>query len=172
MDSTMAGIRPNTAAAFVAGLQLQSAAARLMAAGVRIDLGRNATISIPHAATATPLPVFIAEGAPIAVAQPQLTSGTLGPLRRMVLIEALTNELAEHSFESAQTVISTIMTEAASRALDAAVFSTPADATRPRVAFCTMSRRSHQRPAGSLPRRLTSRPLSPGLPATAAAGRS
>jgi hypothetical protein len=132
MGTGMAGIRPTATSAFVAGLLLQSAAARLIERGIKVDLDGLASVSIPHASTATPLPVFIGEGAAIPVAQPQLSNGTVGPTKKMALIEALTDELSEHSLPNAETVVRTVLTEAAARALDAAVFSNAAaDATRP-----------------------------------------
>jgi hypothetical protein len=118
-------------AGFVSGLTPQSAAAKLMAAGIRVSLDGLATVSIQRAST-NPLPLFVDEGAPIPVVQPVLAAATLGPAKKLAMIESLTGELADMSTENAETVIRTIMAEAAAKALDAAVFSTaPASSSRP-----------------------------------------
>jgi len=132
-SSGISALQPNPIAAFVSGLQMQSAASRLFAAGITVDLNGVYTVSIPRAdASTSPPPVFVGEGAPIPVGQPVVSSGVVGPARKMALIESLTNWLADASAPTAETVIRTIMTEAAARALDAAVFSAvSADATRP-----------------------------------------
>lgn len=126
-----AALQPAIVGGFVSGLQPQSAAARLMAAGIRVDLEGNGTVSLPRAAT-NPLPPFVAEGDPIPAVQPSLTAAVLGPVRKMSFVEVLTDELKDRSTENAELVIRTIMTEAAAKALDNAIFSTaPASASRP-----------------------------------------
>jgi len=132
-SSGVSAILPNVTGAFVSGLQLQSAASRLFAAGLSVDLTDVYTVSIPRADAATsPPPVFIGEGLPIPVGQALIHAGVVGPARKMSLIEALGNWLQEASAQTAETVIRTIMNESAARALDAAVFSAvSADATRP-----------------------------------------
>jgi hypothetical protein len=127
------GLQATAPGAFVAGLQL-SAAARLFAAGITVDLDGIYSVSIPYADPASQkLPVFVAEGAPIPVSQGVTSSSACGPARKLALIEALTEELSGYGASNAETIIRTIMSEAAARALDAAVFSTNDDGsgTRP-----------------------------------------
>ena len=129
----ISGLLPNVAAAFVSGLALQSAAAALINAGIRVDLTGAYAASVPYAAPGSqPLPVFISEGAPIAHSQLSFSSGTVGPPRKMAILTSLSNELAEHSTPNAEVVIRTVVTESAARALDGALLSNAAaDATRP-----------------------------------------
>jgi hypothetical protein len=119
-------LQAQAVAAFVSGLQPQSAAARLMAAGIRVDLDGLGTVSIPRSTSLAVVPVFVDEGAPIPVAQQAISAATLGPVKKLALVEVLTSELDGASAESAELIIRTIMSEAAAKALDAAVFSTAA----------------------------------------------
>jgi hypothetical protein len=129
--STANALQPSSVAAFVAGLILQSSAAQLMARGIRLDLTGNQSVEIPHLGATAPLPIFVSEGGPIPVAQAALAAGTLGPVRKLALITAFTNEIAEHSIPDVETVVTTVLQEAATKSLDQAVFSTSAsDAVR------------------------------------------
>jgi hypothetical protein len=116
---------------FVSGLVPQSAAARLMQEGVRVSLEGYGRVTIPRAST-SPEPVFVGEGAPIPVSQGVIANATVGPPCKLALIESLSADLAEHSPEEAETIFGVLMREAASVALDKAVFSTTAaSAIRP-----------------------------------------
>jgi hypothetical protein len=131
MDTTMAGIRPTAVGDFVSGLQLQSAGAQLIEAGVKVSLDGIATVAIPRR-TSNPGPTFVAEGGAVIVPQPALTTAVVGPTKKMAALECFTRELLEHSLPSVEMIVRTLMSEAAALALDAAIFSTtPADATRP-----------------------------------------
>lgn len=120
-----------TVGAFLSSLP-QSAASRLFAAGLQLPLSGAAQVKVPYqAATPSLAPSFVAEGAPIPVRQPALTTVTIGP-RKMAVLTALTNEIAEHSTPVAEQIVRQILIESASRALDQAVFSSAAgDTTRP-----------------------------------------
>lgn len=123
--SAAAALQPAAVAGFVSGLAPISGAARLMQAGIRVDLEGNGTVSIPRAST-NPLPVFVDEGAPLPVPQAVLSNATVGPMKKMGLIEVITGELNDLSTPNAEQVIRTLMNEAAAKALDAAIFSTAA----------------------------------------------
>jgi hypothetical protein len=115
--SAAAALQPAAVAGFVSGLMPISGAARLMQAGIRVDLEGNGTVTIPRASS-NPLPVFVDEGAPIPVPQAVLTAATVGPAKKMALIEVITGELNDLSTPNAEQVIRTLMNEAAAKALD------------------------------------------------------
>jgi hypothetical protein len=109
----------------------QSAAARLFEKVVRFDLAGIATITVPFPVT-YPVPLFVAEGAPVPVAQGALGSSTVGPVRKLSFVVVISRELDEASPETASTVISRLMGSSAARSLDAVVFdANSADGTRP-----------------------------------------
>jgi hypothetical protein len=120
-------VAPNLVSDFVASLSPISAAARLMGAGMSIDLSGMNSINVPRrqngAKPATSVP-WIAEGAPIPVKQYTLNAATLGPAYKLASISALTREAVVHS--SGQQTISTLLREDVSASLDAWVFSTQA----------------------------------------------
>jgi len=117
-------------ASFVGSLQ-NSAGARLIEAGTVYTMPGVATITLPRAST-TPVPQWILEGAPIAVAQAVIAGPQLGPPKKLALIESVTSELADATADDAETIIGTILRDGMAWALDASLFSaTAADATRP-----------------------------------------
>lgn len=122
-----------TTGAFLGSLSLASAAAQLFAAAVRLSLDGVSTIRMPFAASTPALAgAWTAEGSPIVVRQASFTTMTLGPTKKLSVIAALTNEIADHSTPVAETVIRQTMVEHTSRVLDQSVFSNVAgDATRP-----------------------------------------
>jgi hypothetical protein len=124
---------PGATAAFFQNLQVESAAAHLFAAAIRLPLEGSSTLKIPFAGpTPTLSPSFTAEGAPIPVRQALLATVQLGPARAMRVIATMTNEIADYSVSIAEQVIRSVMVESAAKSLDVAFFSnTPADATRP-----------------------------------------
>lgn len=126
-----AALQPVAVAGFVSGLAPLGAAAKLMQEGIKVDLEGNGTITLPRAAT-NPGPVFVDEGAPAPVAQAVIANATCGPMKKMLLLDSVTAELAEMSIPNAELVVRTIMNEAAAKALDSAVFSTaPSSSSRP-----------------------------------------
>lgn len=121
----------NLAADFIAGLAPASAASRLIAAGVTVDLTGISTADLPWP-TSNPPVVFVAEGAPIPVGQGVIGGGTVGAVKKMALILTCSGNLASYSTPAAVPVLTQMLTESASRALNAAIFSTAAaDAVRP-----------------------------------------
>jgi hypothetical protein len=110
-----------------------SAAARLFAhpSVLNLDFEGVATYSIPHVAS-PPAPIWVAEGAAIPAISMTHGSTTIGPPRKLAFLAGITNELEAASPEAASAIIGRTMTEAATRALDAAVFSSVAgDSSRP-----------------------------------------
>jgi HK97 family phage major capsid protein len=121
MTTTSASaLQPSTTAAFVSGLQLRSAAARLMGLGLQLDLTGIATILIPHAVSNAALG-FVGEGSPAPVLQRVLANATLGPAKKIAGIATLTRELAESTPLNLEAVLGTLLAEASALALDGAV---------------------------------------------------
>jgi hypothetical protein len=116
---------------FVGTLQ-QSAGARLIAAGLQLNgLPGYAQITLPRAAF-TGTPGWVAEGAPIPVAQGVTAAAVLGPPKKLGLFEVVTRELAEAAAEDIENSIGQMLRDALGRALDLGIFSaTASDATRP-----------------------------------------
>lgn len=118
--------------AFLRSLRPRSAAAQLIERGLRIDMAGVNTVTLPQSTTAFPEPSWIAEGAAIPAYAGDLGSATLGPPGKLAALAALTTELRDLSAEDAEAIITSIMEDAAARALDASIFSTTAgSAVRP-----------------------------------------
>jgi hypothetical protein len=115
---------------FIASLAPISAAAGVLNAAMRVSLAGVASISFPQrsgAITAAPV-AWVAEGAPIPAAQ--LTTSrnvTLGPACKLAILTVMTRELLEHG--SGQTVLSTMLAENVSAALDTTLFGNAAATT-------------------------------------------
>lgn len=127
-DATVAGntLISQPVLAFLQSLAPESAAARLFATCARFSLDGAGMASLPRFAATFPEAVFVGEGAPIPAMTGTFENVYLGPQRKLAAIVGLTNELAQHSAESATTILDLAMREAAARALDAAVFSASA----------------------------------------------
>ena len=126
--SALAGQRVE---AFLGPLRPRSAAAQLMEMGFRANMAGVGTVSLPRSTTSWPEPAFVGEGEPIPVHRGDLGSVILTPAK-LAAIAALTNDLRDLSAEDAEAVITELMTDAAARSLDGAIFSTTAaSAIRP-----------------------------------------
>jgi len=125
--TTTAGWAAELALATTAGVFLsslpESAASRLFAAGLMLPLDGVASIKVPYAAATPSLaPSIVAEGAPIPVRQAGITTVTLGPIRKLAVLTALTNELGGHSTPVAELLIRQVLAGSAALALDQTVF--------------------------------------------------
>jgi len=108
-----------------------SAAARLFENCVKLDFTGVLQFFVPHVGT-HPIPLWIAEGAPIPFVQPSMGKATVGPVRKLAFGLAVTDELNEATPETAAVVLGRLLAESAAKALDASVFdATAADSTRP-----------------------------------------
>lgn len=115
---------------FLKSLRGRSAAAQLFTTPLRME-GVN-TISLPRAASAWPVPLFVPEGGAIPAVQGAFGAVTLGPLAKLAMITGLSGELVRHSAEDAEAIVRELMDDATARALDVSVFSTAAaSSTRP-----------------------------------------
>lgn len=118
--------------AFLGYLRPQSAAARLFELAPRVSLDGMATITLPRWSTAFAEPPWVGEGEPIRVVQGVAESVVLGPVRKLAAISTITSELDDMTGGVAELIVSTALRDAASRALDSAVFGDlAANATRP-----------------------------------------
>jgi hypothetical protein len=95
----------------------QSAAMKLFARGARLDLAGKRTISVPDIAV-PPAPVFVAEGAPGPVLQFAFGKTALGPAKKVLIFSAVSRELEQATPEGAITIISRILSDAASKGVD------------------------------------------------------
>jgi hypothetical protein len=109
----------------------KSAALELFSYGRSIDLSGINTVSIPHIG-ALPVALFVAEGAPGPVLQAPTSSFVVGPTRKILIMAGVTRELDQATPQGAVDIVSTILGDAAAKALDAAAFgSAAASATAP-----------------------------------------
>jgi hypothetical protein len=111
--------------AFLGSLQ-DSAAASLFSAAPRYDLSGIAQLSLPRASSTTGGAAWIAEGAPIPVPAGAILGPTLGPVRKVAIIESCTREVSEATPEGGESIITTLVTDAVTRQLDIALFSSTA----------------------------------------------
>jgi hypothetical protein len=102
-----------------------SASAKLLAMGANLDLTGIATIRIPYigAAGRPSQPAFIAEGAPIPIADLSTNATTLGPTCKIAIGAAVSMELQAGGAETAASVIGQALAISAAQATDLALFS-------------------------------------------------
>lgn len=125
-------------ASFVGALQ-DSAAARLIEASTLFNLPRYATVHLPRASS-TGTPQWVLEGAPIAVGQGVLTAPTLGPGKKVALVETCSREISEIGPVGAESMIEIILRDGAARVLDLSMLSaTAATAAQPAGLFNSIS---------------------------------
>lgn len=110
-----------TTAKTLPALAPQSAAVRLFASAMQVSLDGTATVSIPIPVT-QPQPGFIPEGSAAPLAQFSLSSVTVGPACKLLILSAVTGELENAGAESASAVIGRSLAVATARSLDTAVF--------------------------------------------------
>lgn len=123
-DDEWAAIAASTAVAdFIANLAPTSAAAALIASSLRVDLGRNASVLVPTMIPTASAAGFVGEGEPIGVVAAAVSGPTITP-RKIGVMTAMTRETLRSS--AAAPVFRALLTESASLALDAALFSAAA----------------------------------------------
>ena len=110
---------------FLASLSAQSAAATLMANGIRMNIG-GGYVNVPLRASLPAAPAWVNELAPIPVRQESVTHVQLGPARTLGSIVVLSRQLMRRS--DAANIFSQALREDAAAGLDGAAFST-ADGT-------------------------------------------
>lgn len=86
--------------------------------GLRLDLARNGSISLPtRATTPTIAGSFVAEGAPIPVRQAAFAAVVIG-LKKMGVITTYTREIAEHSTPQIEAILREIIIEDTNGTID------------------------------------------------------
>lgn len=123
-------VAPSPVGEFLRSLRPRSAAAQLFT--TPLTMGGSTTMALPRVATDWPEPAFVSEGGAIPAYSGSFANATLGPVKKLAAIAAITSELEQYSAESAEAIVTALMDDAASRALDAAVFAdVAASASRP-----------------------------------------
>jgi hypothetical protein len=69
-----------------------SAAAKLFARGMQLDFAGVLQYLVPHVST-HPVPLFVAEGAPIPVVQGATSKATVGPVKKLAFAFAISNAI-------------------------------------------------------------------------------
>jgi len=104
----------------------QSAAAKLFDLAVKVDLSGISSFSFPLPSNFTEAK-FVIEGEPISVGQGTFTGLPLGPVRKVALIGALTNELENASANIASVIIAHVLKIAVGNGLAKVLFSADAE---------------------------------------------
>jgi hypothetical protein len=104
----------------------KSAAQRLFAKCMRVNLDHINQVFVPRGLP-TVTPIFIGEGMPSPVIKLLFKSGAIGPTRKILVNTAITKELEKATPEIASDVIGRLLSESATRSLDAIVFDSNLD---------------------------------------------
>jgi hypothetical protein len=101
-----------------------SAALALFDRGFSVDLRGLASVRIPSITSALPSVTFVAEGAPAAAIDLSFSSNAVGPVKKLMIMSAVSEELEVAGPELASAVVGRVLNDAVSKALDAAAFGT------------------------------------------------
>jgi hypothetical protein len=99
-----------------------SAALQLFDRGLSVDLRGLASIRIPSITTALPTASFIAEGESAPALNLNFTSNQVGPVKKLSIISAVSEELESAGPELASTAIGRVLGDAVTKSLDVVVF--------------------------------------------------
>src|SRR5262249_5002148 len=102
-----------------------SASARLLSAVQSLDMTGVTTISVPLLPT-RPTALFVGEGKPGPVVQLAFGSVVLGPVKKILIITSMTNEMESASAGTAEMILSNAIAASAEVAMDTALFSNAA----------------------------------------------
>ena len=110
-----------------------AASSRLLALATTLDLSGLNSIRLPFIGLAgRPPAVFVAEDTPGPVVDLAVAATTLGPAKKLLILSALTREMAAASAENAEVIIGNALTLSVAQSLDAALFgNAAASATTP-----------------------------------------
>jgi hypothetical protein len=121
-------------AAGLAGMVLlapQSAALRLFQTQTILSIGEFSTIRIPGIGTPPTAP-FVGEMAPAPLVQGVLNTATLGPLRKIMLLAGVTEEMEQANPTNASTIIGNVLASTVAKSLDQVAFdANPDNGVRP-----------------------------------------
>jgi hypothetical protein len=108
-----------------------SAALRLFGFGLDLDMRGVSTVLVPFVAM-QPHPVFVGEGQPAPVARLNIGSTSVGPVRKILILSAVSEELQNAVPETATAVVGNALSNAATKSIDAVAFgAAPADDRQP-----------------------------------------
>ena len=105
-----------------------AASSRLLALATTLDLSGLQSIRLPFIGLAgrnIPTP-FVAEGDPGSVIDLTISATVLGPTKKLLVLSALTREMAAASAENAEVIIGNALALSAEQALDGVLFSNAA----------------------------------------------
>ena len=104
-----------------------AASSRLLALATTLDLSGLQSIRLPFIGLAGRPPTpFVAEGDPGSVIDLTVSATVLGPTKKLLILSALTREMAAASAENAEVIIGNALALSAEQALDGVLFSNAA----------------------------------------------
>ena len=124
--TTTASLPPFDAIATFRSLAPGSGALRLLDSSLKLNLSGLSTWKIPNIAALPPAPIFVGEGAPAPVVQFAFRSTILGPMKKVLVMSGVTNELQNASAETAVATIGRVLADATVKSFDTIAFSTGA----------------------------------------------
>ena len=105
----------------------QAASARLLGLASSVDLAHVATVRVPYiGATGRPVVPFIEEAKPMPVVDLTTSGIVVGPVKKLLIGSALTNEVQNSSGDVASTIIGGALSASAEQSMDALLFSNAA----------------------------------------------
>jgi hypothetical protein len=109
-----------------------SAALALFDLALKIDMQGVSTVAVPNVASLPPAPVFVAEGAPGPAVQWTFGKAVLGPVRKILILSAVSGELNDATPETASAAIGRVLADSANKSIDTVAFdNNVADTVRP-----------------------------------------
>lgn len=132
-QTTSAGLWTYDPVVAYRSLAPSSAALALFQMGTVLNLEGATTIRIPAFANMPVQPVFVEEGKPAPNVQWNFAASTvLGPVRKILMLAAVTEELENATPETASAVIGRVLADVANRGIDTTAFGTAAaDTVKP-----------------------------------------
>ena len=111
----------------LAQLAPAAASARLLAMATTLDLSGLQSIRLPFIGFAgRPPPPFVLEGDPGSVVDLTVSATILGPVKKLLILSALTREMSEASASNAEVIIGDALALSSEQSLDAVLFSNAA----------------------------------------------
>jgi hypothetical protein len=99
---------------------------------LQLDLSGLHQINIPHVASMAVAPVFVAEGAPGPALQWSFAKHAVGPVRKILVMSAVTEEIEATSPQNASQIVGRVLSDATTKSVDAVAFdANAASSTRP-----------------------------------------
>jgi hypothetical protein len=109
-----------------------SAAVRLFERSTRLYFAGIHSVKVPMVGGFPPSPIFVGEGAPALNVRWTSAATVVGPVRKILILSATTQELNRATPDTAVAIIGRVIAEGSNVAIDVAAFGTqPADAINP-----------------------------------------